>query len=83
MPYIAPERREALSTIANELPQNAGELNFVLFRSALDYIETKGGVNYQVLNDIVGALDGAKAELQRRVVAPYEDIKIRENGDIR
>jgi hypothetical protein len=34
------------------------------------------------VNDVVGALDGAKAEFQRRVVAPYEDKKIRENGDV-
>lgn len=32
--------------------------------------------------DILGAIEGAKAELQRRVLTPYEDQKIAENGDV-
>lgn len=38
--------------------------------------------NYQGINDIIGALEGAKAEFQRRKVADYEDTKIAENGDV-
>jgi hypothetical protein len=38
--------------------------------------------NYQVINDIIGALEGAKMEFYRRVVIPYEDRKIIENGDV-
>jgi hypothetical protein len=34
------------------------------------------------MNDVVGALEGAKAEFQRIVVAPYEDKKMAENGDV-
>ena len=40
------------------------------------------GLNYRVINDIVGAAEGAKAEFQRRVAAPYEDKKILQNGDV-
>lgn len=81
MPYIPQERAKALAAIADELPQNSGELNFVLTRTALDYLESKG-LSYQSCNDIMGAFEGAKQEFYRRVVAPYEERKIRENGDL-
>jgi len=38
--------------------------------------------NYQRINDIIGACEGAKAEFQRRIVNDYEDSKIKENGDV-
>ena len=40
------------------------------------------GNSYATINDIIGALEGAKMEFYRRVVAPYEDEKIKENGDV-
>jgi hypothetical protein len=40
------------------------------------------GLSYQTINDIVGALEGAKLEFYRRVAVPYEDKKIIENGDV-
>jgi hypothetical protein len=87
MPYIKNEDRFALAPF--ERPdgsrtrpiRTAGELNFLFTILAIEYIEANG-LNYQNCNDVVGALDGAKAEFQRRVVAPYEDKKIRENGDV-
>ncbi len=33
-------------------------------------------------NAVVGALECAKLELYRRMVAPYENGKIAENGDV-
>ena len=45
------------------------------------YLEAKGE-SYKTINDIVGALEGAKAEFQRRIVAPYEDKKRQINGDV-
>lgn len=78
MPYITQERREAL---VNTLPETAGELNFRLTLLVAEYIERKG-LNYQHINDVVGALEGAKQEFYRRVAAPYEDMKIKQNGDV-
>jgi hypothetical protein len=40
------------------------------------------GKNYQHINDIVGALEGCKLELYRKVAADYENEKIIENGDV-
>jgi len=62
-------------------PANAGELNYLITLLINDYI-TDHGLRYSKINDIIGALEGAKAEFQRRIVGPYEDKKIEENGDV-
>lgn len=80
MPYISKTAKAELDA-GTRRPETAGELNYFFTTIAADYIMSNG-LNYQRLNDVVGALDGAKAEFQRRVVAPYEDTKIRENGDV-
>jgi hypothetical protein len=85
MPYIRQEQRDELMNlqikIADMPAANAGELNFLFTLVVRAYIE-KHGLNYQKINDVVGALESAKAEFQRRIVGPYEDKKIVENGDV-
>lgn len=77
VPYIRQEdREEALAA-----PRNAGELNFAITMLVQGYLR-QNGRRYQQINDVVGALEGAKLEFYRRVVAPYEDQKARENGDV-
>jgi hypothetical protein len=91
MPYIKKEAREkfedqkmlchgALMGIGATC-ENAGELNYVITVIAQSYIKAKG-LNYQHINDVIGALEGAKIELYRRVASSYEDEKIKENGDV-
>ena len=77
MPYI--KAKDKLR--ASYSPETAGELNYQFTNLMQDYVR-RNGLTYQTLNDVVGALEGAKAEFQRRVVAPYEDIKIATNGDV-
>jgi hypothetical protein len=79
MPYIPGYRRDALAPIVT--PETAGELNYAFTAIALAYIH-KEGLTYQHVNDVIGALEGAKLELYRRLVVPYEDTKIQQNGDI-
>ncbi len=79
MPYIKPDRREPL--ILSREAENPGELNFLLSREIKAYLDRKG-LSYHTINDALGALEAAKQEFYRRVVAPYEDLKIRENGDV-
>jgi hypothetical protein len=79
MPYITVDRREALTH--GDALENAGELNYIFTTEILGYI-IKHGKSYQTFNDILGALEGAKQEFYRRVVAPYEDEKIKQNGDV-
>ena len=64
-----------------EVPKDSGELNYLITLLIQDYLEYKNE-SYQTYNDIIGALEGAKLELYRRKIAPYEDKKIKENGDV-
>lgn len=77
MPYIRqPERQRA--AVAPETP---GELNFAITALMQSYIQFTG-LRYTAINDVLGALEGAKAEFYRRVAVPYENQKIKENGDV-
>jgi len=60
---------------------NAGEMQFAIATLINSYMERKG-LNYQNCNDVMGALAGAQMEFYRRTVAPYEDLKIKQNGDV-
>lgn len=81
MPYVKESRRPLLYPIADVVPENAGELNYQVTQLALQYL-SKHGTSYQTLNDVRGALVNASDEFYRRVAAPYEDQKIKENGDV-
>jgi hypothetical protein len=77
MPYITHEAKNEVAFVG---PKTAGELNYLLTKTVLEYLGKKP--NYQLFNDALGALEGCKLELYRRKVAPYEDIKIEQNGDV-
>lgn len=62
-------------------PQNPGELNYSLTRVIQTYLDDHG-VCYRTFNDITGALTSCGLEFYRRIVAPYEDRKIVQNGDV-
>jgi hypothetical protein len=79
MPYIEPHRRAILGR--SPAPADAGELNYAITKIIADYIK-EHGLRYQRINDVLGALEGAKFEFYRRVVVPYEDTKIKGNGDV-
>ena len=81
MPYIHKDDRLLLELNGPSSVKTAGELNFLITALCIEYLNTNG-TNYQRINDIVGALEGAKLEFYRRVAAPYEDQKIKENGDV-
>lgn len=80
MPYIdSPNRmdlqyREALTP---------GELNYILTSLCDDYARTRDpNVGYAAINEVIGVLECAKLEFYRRIAAPYEDIKCKQNGDV-
>lgn len=79
MPYITNKERQGLADGCHGA--NAGQLNYLITILIHKYLNGHE-LNYQTINDIVGALEGAKVEFQRRIVAPYEDRKIKDNGDI-
>lgn len=79
MPYIKQEDRKALER--GEVVTTSGELNFAITQLLVEYLNING-LKYKTINDIVGALEGAKMEFYRRVATPYENAKIEENGDV-
>lgn len=84
MPYIEKHRRPLFDKHLNEIGPNTtgqGDLNYCITILLHKYIESHG-LRYAVLNDCIGVLEAAKMEFYRRIVAPYEDIKIAENGDL-
>ena len=83
MPYITKERRDALLDQEGAACPilTAGELNFVLTTVIHEYLRHHI-TNYATINDVLGALEGAKLEFYRRVAAPYENAKLAQNGDV-
>ncbi len=80
MPYKKSAERLALA-IGKKRPMNPGELNYLITKLCIEYGENHH-IKYQTINDILGALDGAKLEFYARIARPYEDRKIKENGDV-
>lgn len=89
MPYIKEEDRQTFmvgpegATYGVYLSgiDTPGKLNYLL-TTVCDAYMKRGHKSYQEINDIVGALECAKMEFYRRIAIPYEEIKIKENGDV-
>lgn len=83
MPYVKPEKRPGLhdSTVDTVEPKDPGELNYLLTVLVRNYFHDHGE-DYQAINDVVGALQGALLEFYRRVAVPYEEGKMEQNGDV-
>jgi len=79
MPYITRAQRNLLAT--GIPPSHPGELNYAITKMLVQYIDNHG-LSYHVINDILGALEGAKLEFYRRVAVPYENSKLAINGDV-
>lgn len=84
MPYI----KQADRTEARIAPDSAGELNYAITMLVVEYVAAhiyaRGlpEANYNLHNEIMGVFASAQAEYYRRCVAPYEDRKRVENGDV-
>lgn len=92
MPYIKQDRREEIETALTETSdfdvRTPGELSYVLTRCVVMYLDNRchelgiSEPDYFLLNEAVGVLVSAKDEFVRRIVAPYEDRKRVEHGDV-
>ncbi len=84
MPYIKKERRELFNEELNRLStfiDGGGDLNYCFTVLCQRFIENFGE-SYLTHSVCISALENAKLEWYRRRVAPYEDEKIAENGDV-
>jgi hypothetical protein len=83
MPYIKQEKRPSLDIIVEEMIDKGlnkpdGNLNYVLFKLA--HFVAPSYNNYK---NYIGELNECIAEIRRKLLAPYEDAKERENGAIK
>ena len=89
MPYIEQDKRKyykkELEALCKKLRDSelcsTGELNYLITKLCLVYL-SKWRLKYHNVNKIMGVLSCVSQEFYRRVAAPYEDRKARENGDI-
>lgn len=83
MPYIPQSDRDEFAEIAPCYPvaENAGQLNYLITELVNGYMRSQKK-SYKSINEVIGALECAKLELYRRIAAPYEDKKCKENGDV-
>lgn len=84
MPYIKQEDRERFDELVTELSDkihNEGDLNYVITSLLHRQVDAMGEC-YKTYNALQGVMDCAGKEFYRRKVAPYEDKKIEENGDV-
>jgi hypothetical protein len=83
MPYISKEQREtwdaqfSTNAVANA---TKGEFNYLVTKLLLAWLGRSP--RYEDYNAAIGVLECIKLELYRRAVAPYEDKKCEENGDV-
>ena len=81
MPYIPEKQRETLDPHIKELSLRLvsdGQMNYVITKLLIGFY----GDSYSEMNSALGVLDAVGKEYYRRVVAPYEDKKHGENGDV-
>lgn len=87
MPYIHKSRRGELDmylTMIDEVCNDVGMYVYCLTRIALMICSPSkwDPMSFRQLNEAVGALESTKLEFYRRMVAPHEDKKRKENGDV-
>ena len=82
MPYIKQPTREGMdrvvSLMASEGVKADGDLNYILFKFCKYHVDP----SYNNLKNFCGELRQCATEIERRLLAPYEDTKIEENGDV-
>lgn len=85
MPYISELDREKFNPLIKQVVEklrnaSCGEMNYVL--SSIIWKVFDDNPSYTEGNELMGVLECVKHEFYRRKLAPYEDDKIKRNGDI-
>ncbi len=95
MPYVIPEKRPVLDIIVQsmatvyDVPKGPyysdgstlkvdGDLNYVLFAFCKRHVKP----SYNNYKNYIGELRQCATEIERKLLAKYEDEKIEENGDV-
>lgn len=82
MPYVKQEQRPNLDDVVDEMAASEvianGDLNYILYAYCKRFIAP----SYNNYKNFCGELRQCATEIERRILAPYEDEKIKKNGDV-
>ena len=80
MPYIEKARRYHIDKIIEDMKTLGvdGDLNYLLFAFCKRHVSP----SYNNYKNFCGELRQCATEIERRLLGPYEDQKILENGDV-
>jgi len=82
MPYIRVTRRAQMNKIVKLMVEEDvkanGDLNYILFKFCKYFVSP----GYNDYKNFIGELRQCATEIERRLLAPYEDTKREENGDV-
>ena len=82
MPYIKQNNRPTQDIVIQAMREAQvkadGDLNYILFKYCKYFIEP-GYNNYK---NFIGELCECATEIRRKILAPYEEVKEKENGGI-
>lgn len=82
MPYIKQEDRKVMDLVVKVMKEADvranGDLNYVLFAFCKKHVD----LNYNSLKNYIGELRQCATEIERKILANYEEEKIIENGDV-
>ncbi len=82
MPYIKqedrPDKNDVYEMMISANVVANGDLNYILFKFCKYQVEP----SYNNYKNFCGELRQCATEIERKILAPYEDQKIIENGDV-
>lgn len=82
MPYIKqvdrPDKNDVYEMMISANVVANGDLNYILFKFCKYQVEP----SYNNYKNFCGELRQCATEIERKILAPYEDQKIKENGDV-
>lgn len=82
MPYVKKEQRPALDDIVKFMEalgvKANGDLNYILYAFCKRHVKP----SYNNYKNFCGELRQCATEIERRLLGPYEDEKISENGGV-
>ena len=94
MPYIKQVFREKfdpkIESLGERIKETAesfeihvdGSLNYTITKLIGEVYGPVEKLKYHEFNEIIGMLECCKLEFYRKQCAPYEDIKLKENGSV-
>jgi hypothetical protein len=82
MPYIKALDRAICDEVVELMQQVEiqanGDLNYILYKYCKENVKP----SYNNYKNFIGELRQCAVEIERRILAEYEDKKIKENGDV-